>query len=409
MFCRYFSFFGLCLFLPTQRSSLGHGSSLHGRGITSLPGFENLTMGYNKYLRPYFGGEPVQIAMSLDITSISSISESDMDYTATISLRQRWTDPRLVFHGNKSFTLDARLVELLWVPDTYIVESKRSFLHDVTVGNRLVRLFSNGTVLYALRITTTVACNMDLSKYPMDTQTCRLQLESWGYDENDVTFAWLRGNDSVHGIEKLRLSQYTVEHYHTLVSKSQQETAPLQMLRAHLLQVCSRSQASFPISCCMLNPEGGENNKGHTWMLLDTFMPATPWWQSTNDEMKAVSAHWTAPRKGPVWRSQDCPSQHFWEAPATWHQSSPFATYFNKIKYCSQDSCAYVGTRSASLAGAKLRNLHLPKTHVDTNKNRIKSQTIFCLKEQYLKNHQQQNFKLHQPHTLPILIQSRAM
>ncbi|OWK52600.1 Gamma-aminobutyric acid receptor subunit pi [Lonchura striata] len=211
---------GVCV----PRRSLGHGSSLHDKGTTSLPGFENLTMGYNKYLRPYFGGEPVQIAMSLDIASISSISESDMDYTATIALRQRWTDPRLVFHGNKSFTLDARLVELLWVPDTYIVESKRSFLHDVTVGNRLVRLFSNGTVLYALRITTTVACNMDLSKYPMDTQTCQLQLESWGYDENDVTFTWLRGNNSVHGIEKLRLSQYTVEHYHTLVSKSQQET-----------------------------------------------------------------------------------------------------------------------------------------------------------------------------------------
>lgn len=28
------------------------------------------------------------------------------------------------------------------------------------------------------RITTTVACNMDLTKYPMDKQTCTLQLES---------------------------------------------------------------------------------------------------------------------------------------------------------------------------------------------------------------------------------------
>lgn len=73
------------------------------------------------------------------------------DYTATIYLRQRWTDRRLVFEGNTSFTLDARLVEFLWVPDTYIVESKKSFLHEVTVGNRLIRLFSNGTVLYALR------------------------------------------------------------------------------------------------------------------------------------------------------------------------------------------------------------------------------------------------------------------
>lgn len=118
----------------------------------SLPGFENLTAGYNKFLRPSFGGKPVQIALTLDIASISSISESNMDYTATIYLRQRWTDQRLVFEGNKSFTLDARLVEFLWVPDTYIVESKKSFLHEVTVGNRLVRLFSNGTVLYALRL-----------------------------------------------------------------------------------------------------------------------------------------------------------------------------------------------------------------------------------------------------------------
>ncbi|XP_029797106.1 gamma-aminobutyric acid receptor subunit pi [Suricata suricatta] len=190
----------------------------------SLPGFENLTAGYNKFLRPSFGGEPVQIALTLDIASISSISESNMDYTATIYLRQRWTDQRLVFEGNKSFTLDARLVEFLWVPDTYIVESKKSFLHDVTVGNRLIRLFSNGTVLYALRITTTVACNMDLSKYPMDTQTCKLQLESWGYDGNDVEFSWLRGNDSVRGLENLRLAQYTIQRYFTLVTRSQQET-----------------------------------------------------------------------------------------------------------------------------------------------------------------------------------------
>ncbi|XP_006906572.2 gamma-aminobutyric acid receptor subunit pi [Pteropus alecto] len=190
----------------------------------SLPGFENLTVGYNKFLRPNFGGEPVQIALTLDIASISSISESNMDYTATIYLRQRWTDPRLVFEGNESVTLDARLVEFLWVPDTYIVESKKSFLHEVTVGNRLIRLFSNGTVLYALRITTTIACNMDLSKYPMDTQTCQLQLESWGYDGNDVEFSWLRGNDSVRGLENLRLAQYTIQRYFTLVTRSQQET-----------------------------------------------------------------------------------------------------------------------------------------------------------------------------------------
>uniref|UniRef100_A0A2K6LBE4 Gamma-aminobutyric acid receptor subunit pi n=1 Tax=Rhinopithecus bieti TaxID=61621 RepID=A0A2K6LBE4_RHIBE len=243
----------VCLSLFTERMCI-QGNQLNvevGRSDKlSLPGFENLTAGYNKFLRPNFGGEPVQIALTLDIASISSISESNMDYTATIYLRQRWMDQRLVFEGNKSFTLDARLVEFLWVPDTYIVESKTSFLHEVTVGNRLIRLFSNGTVLYALRITTTVACNMDLSKYPMDTQTCKLQLESWGYDGNDVEFTWLRGNDSVRGLEHLRLAQYTIERYFTLVTRSQQETGVTTVLSMTTLMIGSRT--SLPNTNCFI-------------------------------------------------------------------------------------------------------------------------------------------------------------
>lgn len=76
---------------------------------------------------------------------------SFQDYTATIFLRQRWRDARLMFPGNESVSVDGRLVSLLWIPDTFIPDSKRSFLHDVTVENRLIRIFSNGTVLYALR------------------------------------------------------------------------------------------------------------------------------------------------------------------------------------------------------------------------------------------------------------------
>ncbi|ETE71226.1 Gamma-aminobutyric acid receptor subunit pi, partial [Ophiophagus hannah] len=256
-----------------------------------LPGFGNLTKGYNKYLRPNFGGKPVTIAMTLDVASISSISESDMDYTATIYLRQRWTDPRLVFQGNRSFTLDARLVKYLWVPDTYIVESKRSFLHEVTVENRLIRLFSNGTVLYALRITTTVACNMDLSKYPLDTQTCKLQMESWGYDENDVCFVWLRGNDSVHGLENLRLSQYTVEHFYTLVTRSCQETGNKSEVEVEMVWR-ARFMSDLTIFSALITPEAFSDKKSSAsiyprlvlqfelkrnilYFILETYVPSS--------------------------------------------------------------------------------------------------------------------------------------
>ncbi|MEE6478990.1 hypothetical protein FKM82_012084 [Ascaphus truei] len=205
-----------------------------------LPGF-HLTKSYNKYLRPKLNEKPVDVAVTLEVASIDAVSEENMDYTATILLRQRWIDERLVFDGNKSITLDARLVELIWVPDTYVVDSKKSFLHDVTTENRLVRLFSNGTVLYALRITTTVACNMDLSKYPMDKQTCKLQLESWGYTIEDLTFTWMRGDDSIRGMDTLQLFQYTVERYYTKAAIGYYETGVTTVLAMTTILMGSRT------------------------------------------------------------------------------------------------------------------------------------------------------------------------
>lgn len=53
-----------------------------------------------------------------------------------------------------------------------------SFLHDVTERNKLVRLNGDGTVTYGMRFTTTLACNMDLHYYPLDSQNCTVEIES---------------------------------------------------------------------------------------------------------------------------------------------------------------------------------------------------------------------------------------
>ncbi|XP_032367683.1 gamma-aminobutyric acid receptor subunit pi [Etheostoma spectabile] len=222
------------LLLLTLWLSVTQGNSWGEWNDSQLqPTIQKLMKGYNCYLRPNFNEGPVEIGMSLDIASIDAISEINMDYTATIFLRQRWRDSRLVFPGNESVSVDGRLVSLLWIPDTFIPDSKRSFLHDVTVDNRLIRIFSDGTVLYALRITATIACNMDLTKYPMDRQVCTLQLESWGYNLQDVVFYWTRGNDSVKGLDVLRLAQYSVESYYTSVSEAVYETGQYPKLVLH--------------------------------------------------------------------------------------------------------------------------------------------------------------------------------
>jgi len=45
-----------------------------------------------------------------------------------------------------------------------------------------------------------------------------------GYNIQDVVFYWTRGNDSVKGLDTLRLAQYSVESYYTSVSEAVYET-----------------------------------------------------------------------------------------------------------------------------------------------------------------------------------------
>ncbi|KAI4542952.1 hypothetical protein MG293_007078 [Ovis ammon polii] len=186
---------------------------------------DRLLKGYDIRLRPDFGGPPVDVGMRIDVASIDMVSEVNMDYTLTMYFQQSWKDKRLSYSGIPlNLTLDNRVADQLWVPDTYFLNDKKSFVHGVTVKNRMIRLHPDGTVLYGLRlgflfprdykcpgetirlqqnkncpefkilfrslngikpprrhllITTTAACMMDLRRYPLDEQNCTLEIESF--------------------------------------------------------------------------------------------------------------------------------------------------------------------------------------------------------------------------------------
>ncbi|XP_049690221.1 gamma-aminobutyric acid receptor subunit beta-3 isoform X3 [Accipiter gentilis] len=181
---------------------------------------DKLLKGYDIRLRPDFGGPPVCVGMNIDIASIDMVSEVNMDYTLTMYFQQYWRDKRLAYAGIPlNLTLDNRVADQLWVPDTYFLNDKKSFVHGVTVKNRMIRLHPDGTVLYGLRITTTAACMMDLRRYPLDEQNCTLEIESYGYTTDDIEFYWRGGDNAVTGVERIELPQFSIVEYR-LVSKN---------------------------------------------------------------------------------------------------------------------------------------------------------------------------------------------
>nr|WQM40871.1 gamma-aminobutyric acid type A neuroreceptor beta subunit [Ruditapes philippinarum] len=174
---------------------------------------ERLLDGYDIRLRPDFAGDPLSIGIEVILASFDAISEVNMDYTITMYLNQYWEDNRLAFSSNEtdSMTLSGDFAEKIWVPDTFFANDKNSFLHDVTEKNKMIRLFGNGSIIYGMRFTTTLACMMDLHHYPLDVQNCTVEIESYGYAMSDVELYWR--TESVHNVDNVELPQFDVVEY----------------------------------------------------------------------------------------------------------------------------------------------------------------------------------------------------
>ncbi|KAJ0061829.1 hypothetical protein NL108_012490 [Boleophthalmus pectinirostris] len=184
------------------------------------------TSGYDARIRPNFKGPPVNVTCNIFINSFGSITETTMDYRLNVFLRQQWNDPRLAYkeYPDDSLDLDPSMLDSIWKPDLFFANEKGANFHEVTTDNKLLRIFQNGNVLYSIRLTLILSCPMDLKNFPMDSQTCTMQLESFGYTMNDLIFEWLDVG-AVQVADDLQLPQfvlkeekglgYCTKHYNT--------------------------------------------------------------------------------------------------------------------------------------------------------------------------------------------------
>ncbi|XP_075889010.1 gamma-aminobutyric acid receptor subunit alpha-6a isoform X2 [Nelusetta ayraudi] len=134
-----------------------------------------------------------------------------MDYTMDMFFRQMWIDERLKFEGpTEILRLNNRMVEKIWVPDTFFRNSKRSISHNMTTPNKLFRIMQNGTVLYTMRLTISADCPMKLFDFPMDGHACPLRFGSYAYTSSEIKYTWRKGPvDSVDcPKESMSLLQY---------------------------------------------------------------------------------------------------------------------------------------------------------------------------------------------------------
>ncbi|XP_030831898.1 glycine receptor subunit alpha-4 [Strongylocentrotus purpuratus] len=167
---------------------------------------------YDHRVRPNFGGAATNVACSINIISLDSVTEITMDFGMTILLKEYWNDPRLAY-GNKSHLpylgSGKDMIEQIWAPDLFFANEKQANYHDVTQPNRLVRIYPNGDIYYSMKLTLVLSCRMNFETFPMDMQRCRTVVESYQSTDNELTLEW-REPDAVVLSTLIMLPQFSV-------------------------------------------------------------------------------------------------------------------------------------------------------------------------------------------------------
>ncbi|CAJ0573155.1 unnamed protein product, partial [Mesorhabditis spiculigera] len=151
---------------------------------------------------------PVIVTTSLNIRSISAVSEKNMEFVAQFRFRQEWYDDRLRFtepepedtgkrsnsmsNGNwrREEFINVARDQRLWIPDTFFQNERNGWYHDLDQENRFVKIRSDGRIFYDRRLTLHLSCSMSLIRYPMDVQNCVVDFASYAYTTQDIQYEW---------------------------------------------------------------------------------------------------------------------------------------------------------------------------------------------------------------------------
>lgn len=136
------------------------------------------------------------VRVNILVRDIESLDDAADKWTVQLTFRQQWTDERLKF-SNSSTGEKINYINLLeedaakiWKPDTFFKNEKEGHFHNLLTQNTLVRVHSDGSVLYSVRVSLVLACPMDLVYYPRDSQMCTIDLASCNEQAKMMKGCW---------------------------------------------------------------------------------------------------------------------------------------------------------------------------------------------------------------------------
>ncbi|XP_069131627.1 5-hydroxytryptamine receptor 3A-like [Argopecten irradians] len=163
--------------------------------------YTDLLSNYERNVRPGVNYSiPTFVQCQFTLVAFNGLKEIDSKVSFTAGFAIFWHDDRLMWNSNAYGGITSTLIptELLWKPDIAITNSYDD-LQFLYRNEFSIRVHHNGTMTMVTGDKYHLYCNADVTYYPLDIQTCDMQMMTWSSFPNDVTFYEVEA-DPLHNV-----------------------------------------------------------------------------------------------------------------------------------------------------------------------------------------------------------------
>lgn len=153
---------------------------------TSL--LQNLTAGYSVDFRPLYNqSEIMPVSLSFDLVSIQELNEVQEKLVVTGIVYVYWNDSFFQWDPSQYGGVETLALkrDKVWSPELLHVNPAKD-VERLTMDWHYVRISSSGLAYYYCGDLFSTSCSINIRYYPLDTQTCEIQLALIGYAPSEI-------------------------------------------------------------------------------------------------------------------------------------------------------------------------------------------------------------------------------
>lgn len=143
---------------------------------------------YEKNLRPkYNQSEPVYLQVILELASIQEFDEVQQKLTITGVLVLNWFDDFMKWDPSDYGGIGEFITseDNVWTPNMVLTNTVNN-IDKVGDSWQIVRFRADGLAFYYPGDIFSASCQVDVTYYPFDKQTCGFQFNAWGYGGHEI-------------------------------------------------------------------------------------------------------------------------------------------------------------------------------------------------------------------------------